>query len=1105
MIQKQNPGRYVKKCIKKLLMTGCLFLVANAFAQKGVIRGTVLDADFEVPLPGVKVRVSETGQEAETGDTGSFYLEQVEPGAYTLMFSKGGYSRLTKSQVVVSPGQLAEMDAELAGEYEEMDELVVRDIQLGGASEIGLLNLRMESTALMDSVGAELMSRAGASDAAGALKLVPGATVEDGKYPVIRGLPDRYTVTLLNGVRLPTSDPDKRAVQVDQYPAALIESVQVMKSFKPDLQGDATGGQVDIVLRGIPQERTLKFSVGTKYNSNYAGDEFLSYDTSDNNYLGQRDFDPPPDAYTGTIPNIDPTPQINLGSYGVEETDPPFNYNWGVEWGDRWDAQPFEQDMTFGALATFNYEQEAWNEEGTRDKYALDPNAAAYLQNLGLASGPLVPKIADITDLGTLSETELWNYRGSVHEIKWNGAVGLGIEHDLFKINYLHVFTHNTEDAAIRLEDTRGRALYNPQYIESIDGTEVSRNVAPYRRTDVLVYRERDTVSDQIDGQLTLPTPDLNIFELLTFKQPVLDGKLSYSSSSLMEPNKRILQNYWLPGEAIREDDPNYDPYAGIDEDNFLTWFNPSAAWLNAYTLSDGSVVSPPPLNPDFADSYQWMADASGFPLPTHGWLMPDVNPAADGGTTPGLITGVGQGVYHALADGEQLGNFQQIWQEVHEDSDQFAFNYKWDFENWTSKDGYFKAGVFQDHVKRKFFQQTLSNKSIGYSAGLPSFGGDWNDDSSALFAAAGRNIPGIGFVPNSTVYASLGDIGYNGVQEIDAWYYMVDLPVFNFLAVNGGVRHEEFKLQTNLRPDSEQFAQIINEGGAPSLLQPDGAGGYVENADYNRVDDLPAFGVDLTPSETIRFRVDYGETVAKQQFKEVVPVLQREYPGAPAFVGNPDLRASPAENLDFRLDYNPYPGGLISGSVFLKEITDPIEYYQSVDGAGNVYTFVTNFPAATVNGWEIEIRQDIGRFVPFLEGMNIGGNYTSIDGEVDIGSGASRDVMQMPEYLLNLFWTYDLGVKDLKLGLFYTHKGDTLEVNKPEVGIVPAVYALPVGLLNFSLSGKITDSLSFSFKAKNILDPEIQTVYREPGIEDQVRQSYRKGREYSIGLKYQF
>ena len=89
----------------------------------------------------------------------------------------------------------------------------------------------------MDSISADLMSRAGASDAASALRLVAGASVQDGKFAVIRGLPDRYISSLLNGVRLPTSDEDKRAVELDQFPSSVIESIRVTKTFTPDQQG----------------------------------------------------------------------------------------------------------------------------------------------------------------------------------------------------------------------------------------------------------------------------------------------------------------------------------------------------------------------------------------------------------------------------------------------------------------------------------------------------------------------------------------------------------------------------------------------------------------------------------------------------------------------------------------------------------------------------------------------------------------------------------------------------------------------------------------------------------------------------------------------------
>lgn len=116
------------------------------------------DQDFEVPLANVRVTISETGDELRTQSSGSFYKDGLMPGSYTLIFAANGYSRLTRPQVIVTGSSLTDVNVELVGEYEEMDELVVRDIQLGGASEIGLLNLRMESSALMDSVGADRKS-----------------------------------------------------------------------------------------------------------------------------------------------------------------------------------------------------------------------------------------------------------------------------------------------------------------------------------------------------------------------------------------------------------------------------------------------------------------------------------------------------------------------------------------------------------------------------------------------------------------------------------------------------------------------------------------------------------------------------------------------------------------------------------------------------------------------------------------------------------------------------------------------------------------------------------------------------------------------------------
>ena len=88
-----------------------------------------------------------------------------------------------------------------------------------------------------------------------------------------------------------------------------------------------------------------------------------------------------------------------------------------------------------------------------------------------------------------------------------------------------------------------------------------------------------------------------------------------------------------------------------------------------------------------------------------------------------------------------------------------------------------------------------------------------------------------------------------------------------------------------------------------------------------------------------------YSQTLARQTFRELTPVLQQEYLGGPIYIGNPDLQMSRLKNYDLRLDYAPYEGGLVSLSGFYKDLIDPIENVQFNQNTGN-YTTPVNFPS---------------------------------------------------------------------------------------------------------------------------------------------------------------
>ena len=173
--------------------------------QFGGIRGQVVDSDFGQPIGKASVAIMDTPFGAMTDDQGNFTISGVSPGIYSLQVRASGYIPKTMPQVAVSAGSFNEIRFESVAEIEELEELVVPG-EIEKTSETGLLAERQQATALMDMMGQDLISRLGASTAGDALRRMVGASVVDGKYVVVRGMPDRYVNTLLNGGRLPSSD-----------------------------------------------------------------------------------------------------------------------------------------------------------------------------------------------------------------------------------------------------------------------------------------------------------------------------------------------------------------------------------------------------------------------------------------------------------------------------------------------------------------------------------------------------------------------------------------------------------------------------------------------------------------------------------------------------------------------------------------------------------------------------------------------------------------------------------------------------------------------------------------------------------------------------------
>jgi TonB-dependent receptor len=276
-----------------LLCLFSLLLVRSTIAQdggSGGLRGVVKDADFYIGIPDARVTLEPSGQTVRTDKEGRFFINAVSPGVYNLSMQAEGFVRATKNAVLVQAGAVREVELELTVQVVELDEFIVEDVETQ-STEIVPLSLGADLSAFASAISPELMKTSSSSgDIGSALKRLSSTAVVDSRYVVVRGLSDRYNVVVLNGARLPSSDPDKRAVNIDIFPTGLVETIISSKTSTPTLPGEATGGYLNIITKRVPAEPFFTISMSSGYNTMSTGSgQFLSYRGGGTGLLGNAE------------------------------------------------------------------------------------------------------------------------------------------------------------------------------------------------------------------------------------------------------------------------------------------------------------------------------------------------------------------------------------------------------------------------------------------------------------------------------------------------------------------------------------------------------------------------------------------------------------------------------------------------------------------------------------------------------------------------------------------------------------------------------------------------------------------------------------------------
>jgi outer membrane cobalamin receptor len=270
---------------KRLTLVTSLFMLLSAplFAQ---LRGIVTDKVTGEPLTGAVISISNSKLRAISGLDGSFAIKGLSAGEYKLTVTMISFESATKQVKVAGNENAAQISFALERAVKTLENVTVRGrATLSGNSDASARQIEKSSDNVLNVLSSRTIELAPDVTVANVLRRVSGVTVDrgddgEGRYPVIRGMDKRYNYTLVNGIKIPSPDDKNRYVPMDIFPSEMLQRLEVIKALTPDMEGDAIGGVMNLVMKEAPEHFTLQAQGALGYSQMLFNNSFITYNHS---------------------------------------------------------------------------------------------------------------------------------------------------------------------------------------------------------------------------------------------------------------------------------------------------------------------------------------------------------------------------------------------------------------------------------------------------------------------------------------------------------------------------------------------------------------------------------------------------------------------------------------------------------------------------------------------------------------------------------------------------------------------------------------------------------------------------------------------------------
>ncbi len=279
----------IKKLTVKYLAIS-LFLLGPmvSIAQKGEVKGVVRDKKTNETIIGANILIKGTSLGVTSDINGAFSLKNIPAGKYDISISFISYKTILYEDVKVSADKPVVLNPLMEEEVTAIQGVTITERRKTD-SEISAISAIKSSNLVVSAISSQQIVKSQDKDASEVIRRVPGITIIDGRFVVVRGLIERYNTVWLNATAAPSSESDVKAFSFDVIPSSMLDRILVFKTPAPELQADFAGAAIQVFTKNLPEKNAVNVSYGAGFQTGTTLKDLYRYPGGKTDWLGFDD------------------------------------------------------------------------------------------------------------------------------------------------------------------------------------------------------------------------------------------------------------------------------------------------------------------------------------------------------------------------------------------------------------------------------------------------------------------------------------------------------------------------------------------------------------------------------------------------------------------------------------------------------------------------------------------------------------------------------------------------------------------------------------------------------------------------------------------------